>query len=89
MFIRKISRNSCAAQIHFLDLWIWQPPQMEPYMLWTCTMESFRKVNGHKKALICRTKIEQYQLDKVVGLGRIWRITHEGNERDKTTAQNV
>lgn len=31
-----------------------------------------------------RTKIEQYQLDKVVGLGRIWRITYEGKERDKT-----
>jgi mono/diheme cytochrome c family protein len=31
-----------------------------------------------------RTKIEQYQLDKVVGLGRIWRITHDGKERDKT-----
>jgi mono/diheme cytochrome c family protein len=31
-----------------------------------------------------RTKIEQYQLDKVVGLGRIWRITYDGLERDKT-----
>lgn len=31
-----------------------------------------------------RTKIEQYQLDKVIGLGRIWRITYEGMERDKT-----
>ncbi|WP_259014200.1 DUF7133 domain-containing protein [Emticicia fluvialis] len=31
-----------------------------------------------------RTKIEQYQLDKVVGLGRIWRITYEGKERNKT-----
>ncbi|CCG98267.1 membrane-bound dehydrogenase domain protein [Fibrella aestuarina BUZ 2] len=31
-----------------------------------------------------RTKIEQYQLDKVVGLGRIWRITYTGKERDKT-----
>ena len=30
-----------------------------------------------------RTKIEQYQLDKVVGLGRIWRITYDGKERDK------
>ncbi|MCB0633546.1 MAG: hypothetical protein KDD15_27625, partial [Lewinella sp.] len=29
-----------------------------------------------------RTKIEQYQLDKVVSLGRIWRITHESMERD-------
>ncbi len=31
-----------------------------------------------------RLKIEQYQLDKVVGLGRIWRLTHESEERDKT-----
>ena len=31
-----------------------------------------------------RAKIEQYQLDKVVGLGRIWRLTHESIERDKT-----
>jgi mono/diheme cytochrome c family protein len=31
-----------------------------------------------------RTKIEQYQLDKVVGLGRIWRITYDGIDRDKT-----
>ena len=31
-----------------------------------------------------RAKIEQYQLDKVVGLGRIWRLTHESMERDKT-----
>lgn len=31
-----------------------------------------------------RTKIEQYQLDKVVSLGRIWRITYDGMERDKT-----
>jgi len=30
-----------------------------------------------------RTKIEQYQLDKVVGLGRIWRITYDGMGRDK------
>jgi mono/diheme cytochrome c family protein/glucose/arabinose dehydrogenase len=31
-----------------------------------------------------RAKIEQYQLDKVVSLGRIWRITHESMERDLT-----
>jgi mono/diheme cytochrome c family protein len=31
-----------------------------------------------------RAKIEQYQLDKVVSLGRIWRLTHDGIERDKT-----
>ncbi|MBP7803512.1 MAG: discoidin domain-containing protein [Saprospiraceae bacterium] len=31
-----------------------------------------------------RAKIEQYQLDKVVSLGRIWRLTHTDMERDKT-----
>jgi mono/diheme cytochrome c family protein len=31
-----------------------------------------------------RAKIEQYQLDKVIGLGRVWRLTHEDTERDKT-----
>lgn len=31
-----------------------------------------------------RVKIEQYQLDKVVNLGRIWRLSHEDFERDKT-----
>lgn len=31
-----------------------------------------------------RAKIEQYQLDKVVGMGRIWRLTHKDSDRDKT-----
>jgi mono/diheme cytochrome c family protein len=31
-----------------------------------------------------RAKIEQYGLDEVVRLGRIWRITHESMERDRT-----
>lgn len=31
-----------------------------------------------------RAKIEQYQLDKVVSLGRIWRLTNSGFKRDKT-----
>jgi len=31
-----------------------------------------------------RAKIEQYQLDKVVSLGRIWRLKYKGLERDKT-----
>ncbi len=30
-----------------------------------------------------RTKIDQYQMDKVIGLGRIWRVRYEGIERDK------
>ncbi len=30
-----------------------------------------------------RTKIEQYQLDKVINLGRIWRLTHKDYQRDK------
>ena len=31
-----------------------------------------------------RAKIEQYQLDKVVGLGRIWRLTHNDFKPDNT-----
>jgi mono/diheme cytochrome c family protein/glucose/arabinose dehydrogenase len=31
-----------------------------------------------------RLKIQQYQLDKVIGLGRIWRLTHSDFERDQT-----
>ncbi|MFM1878895.1 MAG: hypothetical protein RLZZ241_1761 [Bacteroidota bacterium] len=34
-----------------------------------------------------RTKIDQYQLDKVIGLGRIWRITHKNFDRDKNRPQ--
>jgi len=37
-----------------------------------------------QKGSYLRTKIEQYQLDKVIGLGRIWRITHEDFPRDDT-----
>ncbi len=36
-----------------------------------------------QKGTYLRSKIEQYQLDKVVGLGRIWRITYTGMERDR------
>ncbi|MEJ1238728.1 discoidin domain-containing protein [Chryseolinea sp. T2] len=31
-----------------------------------------------------RAKIDQYQLDKVIGLGRIWRLKHKDFERDET-----
>ena len=34
------------------------------------------------KGSYLRMKIEQYKLDKVVGLGRIWRVSHEGFKRD-------
>ncbi len=37
-----------------------------------------------QKGSYLRAKIEQYQLDKVVSLGRIWRITYEGLGRDET-----
>ncbi|WP_304232165.1 discoidin domain-containing protein [Jiulongibacter sediminis] len=36
------------------------------------------------KGSYLRVKIEQYQLDKVVGLGRIWRLSHKDFPRDKT-----
>lgn len=35
-----------------------------------------------QKGTYLRTKIEQYQLDKVIGLGRIWRVTHNSAQRD-------
>lgn len=38
-----------------------------------------------QKGTYLRAKIEQYQLDKVVGLGRIWRIKHENHKRDTTS----
>jgi mono/diheme cytochrome c family protein/glucose/arabinose dehydrogenase len=31
-----------------------------------------------------RAKVEQYQLDKIIRRGRIWRLTYEGLERDRT-----
>jgi mono/diheme cytochrome c family protein/glucose/arabinose dehydrogenase len=37
-----------------------------------------------KQGSYLRTKIDQYQLDKVIGLGRIWRITHKDYKRDNT-----
>ncbi|WP_276389360.1 DUF7133 domain-containing protein [Eudoraea chungangensis] len=37
-----------------------------------------------QKGSFLRTKIEQYQLDKVIRLGRIWRITHKDFKRDKS-----
>jgi mono/diheme cytochrome c family protein/glucose/arabinose dehydrogenase len=43
--------------------------------------------NWAQKGTYLRTKIEQYQLDKVIRLGRIWRITHDSLERDKTRPQ--
>ena len=36
------------------------------------------------KGSYVRAKIEQYKLDRIVGLGRIWRITHESAKRDTT-----
>jgi putative membrane-bound dehydrogenase-like protein len=37
-----------------------------------------------KEGTYLREKIKQYQLDKVVGHGRIWRLTYDGIERDRT-----
>jgi mono/diheme cytochrome c family protein/glucose/arabinose dehydrogenase len=37
-----------------------------------------------KEGTYLRKKIEQYQLDKIVGHGRIWRVTYDGLERDRT-----
>ncbi|NND32470.1 MAG: c-type cytochrome, partial [Saprospiraceae bacterium] len=38
--------------------------------------------NWVQKGSYLRTKIDQYQMDKIVGLGRIWRLRYEGIERD-------
>ncbi|PCJ95557.1 MAG: sorbosone dehydrogenase [Flavobacteriaceae bacterium] len=37
-----------------------------------------------QKGSYLRAKIEQYQLDKVIGLGRVWRVGHTTMDRDKT-----
>jgi mono/diheme cytochrome c family protein len=37
-----------------------------------------------KEGTYLREKIKQYQLDKVTGHGRIWRLTYDGMERDRT-----
>ena len=37
-----------------------------------------------KQGTFLRQKINQYQLDKVVGHGRVWRLTYEGIGRDRT-----
>ena len=34
------------------------------------------------KGSYIRAKIEQYRLDKIIGLGRIWRLTHDSMPRD-------
>ena len=38
--------------------------------------------NWVQEGTFLRAKVKQYDLDKVVGHGRIWRITYEGIERD-------
>jgi len=37
-----------------------------------------------KEGTYLRQKIDQYQLHKILGYGRIWRLTYEGLERDRT-----
>jgi mono/diheme cytochrome c family protein/glucose/arabinose dehydrogenase len=37
-----------------------------------------------KEGTYLREKIKQYQLDKVTGHGRIWRLSHDGISRDRT-----
>lgn len=53
--------------------------------------------NWTQEGSYLRTKIQQYQMDDIVGNGRIWRVTYEGMERskekprmyDETTAELV
>lgn len=44
--------------------------------------------NWVQKGSYLRAKIDQYQLDKIVGLGRIWRLRYEGIDRD-TSQHNL
>ena len=37
-----------------------------------------------KDGTYLREKIKQYQLDKILGHGRVWRLTHEGMAPDRT-----
>jgi mono/diheme cytochrome c family protein len=37
-----------------------------------------------KEGTYLRAKINQYQLDKVIGHGRVWRLVHDGIARDRT-----
>ena len=37
-----------------------------------------------KQGTYLREKINQYQLDKVIGHGRVWRLTYDGIARDRT-----
>jgi mono/diheme cytochrome c family protein len=37
-----------------------------------------------KEGTYLRAKIKQYQLDKITGHGRIWRLTYDGMARDQT-----
>ena len=43
-----------------------------------------RRASGRRKGRTCAQKIKQYQLDKVIGHGRIWRLTYDGIARDRT-----
>ena len=36
------------------------------------------------KGTYLRQKIEQYQLHKILGHGRVWRLTYDGIARDRT-----
>ena len=44
----------------------------------TCTTASSRKSNWTRPGSYLRRKIEQYQLDKVIAHGRIWRLRFDG-----------
>ena len=44
----------------------------------TCTTASSRKVTGRRPGSYLRRKIEQYQMDKIIAHGRIWRLRFDG-----------
>ena len=47
----------------------------------TCIAASSRSRSGPGPAPTCAQRIEQYELDKVVRHGRIWRLTYDGMGR--------
>ena len=47
----------------------------------TCITGSFRSGSGPVPSTYIRARIEQYDLDKVVHFGRIWRLVYDGVKR--------
>ena len=51
---------------------------------WLTTSPYFTPCRIVGRGTCLRRKIHEYQLDKVVRHGRIWRLSYDGIERDRT-----